>query len=172
MTANHPAASSAILDSGTPRLAILANPTKKPLKINKNTRIGTIYKCIDTVYILIDVIYTLAVLAITPNISIKPLSPIQKDVILGSRYQHVSLANAPFEGDTPAINAKFTLTLEIEAKLIAYDNIAASPPDDYLADLSLFVTTPSNTSFEDAVYTIATGVVQRKETQERVVATI
>ena len=101
MIANHPVASNTILDSGTPRLVILANPIKKPLKINKGTRIGTIHECADTAYILTDIIYVFAVLATVPSTGIEPLSPIQKDVILGSRYQYVLLANALFGGDTP-----------------------------------------------------------------------
>ena len=76
MITNHPVASSAILDSGTPRFVILANPTKKPLKISKDTRIGTIHEYIDTVYILTDVIRTFAVLATIPNTGIEPLSSI------------------------------------------------------------------------------------------------
>jgi hypothetical protein len=76
MIANYPATSNAILDSGTLRLAILANLTKKPLKINKDIRIGTIHKYADTVYIFIDIIYMFAVLTTASNTDIEPLSPI------------------------------------------------------------------------------------------------
>ena len=111
-------------------------------------------------------------MATVSSTDIEPLSPIQKDVILGSRYQYILLASALFGGDTPAISAKFTLTPEIEAKLTAYDDAIASLPDDYPIDLSPFATTPSNTLFGDIVYAIATNVVQRKETQERMAATM
>ena len=84
--ANYPIASSAILDSGTPYLAILANPTEKLLKISKGTRIGTIYEYANTAYIFTDITYALAVLATAPSTGIEPLSLIQKDIILGFRY--------------------------------------------------------------------------------------
>jgi hypothetical protein len=76
MIANYPATSSTILDLGTPRLTILANPTKKLLKINKDTRIGTIHEYVNTVYILTDITRALVILATTSNIGIEPLSPI------------------------------------------------------------------------------------------------
>jgi hypothetical protein len=69
------------------------------------------------------------------------------------------LANALFGGDTPAISAKFILTLEIEAKLIAYNDTAISLLDDYLVDLSPFAIAPSDIFFGDTMYAIITGVV-------------
>ena len=82
------------------------------------------------------------------------------------------LASALFGGDIFAMNAKFILTLEIEAKLTVCNDAITSPPDDYPVDLSPFATALSDISFGDTIYTIATGAIQGKEAQERMAAAI
>ncbi len=56
ITAIYPAAVYTVLDNNISKIAILANPTKKCLKFNKNIRLEIIYKCVDTVYIMMDII--------------------------------------------------------------------------------------------------------------------
>src|SRR6266566_2844051 len=58
----YPTILNVILDFIILKIAILINPIKKALKINKSTYIITIYKCTDTVYLIIGSLGIFAVL--------------------------------------------------------------------------------------------------------------
>jgi len=64
ITAIYLAAIYAVLDSNTPKIAILTNLTKKCLEFNKNIRLGTIYKYVDIVYIIVDISKAFIIVAI------------------------------------------------------------------------------------------------------------
>ena len=57
-----------VLDNNTPKIAILANPTKKRLELSKNIRLKTIYKCVNTIYIIIDISKAFVIMAIASSI--------------------------------------------------------------------------------------------------------
>jgi hypothetical protein len=85
---------------------------------------------------------------------------VQKDIIFGSRYPYISLANPPFQGDIVILDAKFIFILEIEVKLIVCDEASASPPTGFdPANHLQFYTALSVISFGDIVYIIAIGVI-------------
>ena len=72
----YPTASNAILDSTTPKIAILANPIKKALKIDKGIYIATIHECADTTYLMVGSPGMFAALiAVSAAIS-EPLLPV------------------------------------------------------------------------------------------------
>src|SRR6266699_4387567 len=119
MTRIYPTASNAILDSTTFRIAILVNHTKKALKIDKSMRIATIYKCVDTAYLMASTSGMLTTLTAVSTTIFEPPSSVQRDIILGFRYQHVNLIGSSFQNGITAVNSEFTITLEIEAKLIS-----------------------------------------------------
>src|SRR6266699_4155673 len=64
ITATYPVVAYTVLDNNTPKIAILANPTKKRLELNKNIRLKIIYKYIDIVYIMIDISKVFDIVAI------------------------------------------------------------------------------------------------------------
>jgi len=66
----------AILNSIILKIAILVNPIKKVLKIDKNIYIATIHKYVDTTYLIIGNPGIFAVLITTSAVISKPLSPI------------------------------------------------------------------------------------------------
>src|SRR6266566_1562197 len=72
MTTIYPAAVYTVLDSKIPKIAILANPTKKRLELNKNIQLGTIYKYVDTTYIIADISKVFVVMATTSSILSDP----------------------------------------------------------------------------------------------------
>ena len=53
-TATNPAALNALVDGDTPYVCLLTNPTDNPLRIMRNTRLGTIYEEADTAYFVAD----------------------------------------------------------------------------------------------------------------------
>jgi len=63
ITAIYPTVVYTVLNSNIPKIAILTNPTKKCLELNKNIRLKTIYKYIDTTYIITDIIKVFTVVA-------------------------------------------------------------------------------------------------------------
>jgi len=178
-SATHPAGVNALLDADTPRICLLTNSTEKTVKINKNTRLGTIHECADTAYILTDarkVASALAVAATLPGAGTpSPLSDAQKDIVLGTRF---SEQNVPFStpGEPGAIyfNSEFTVTPDIEALLKMEDtraeslSLTAFPPCVTIAssDASLNAShdanysassTPSETPLSDVVYGLTRG---------------
>ncbi len=68
ITAIYLAATHIVLDNNTLKIAILANSTKKRLELNKNTRLKTIYKYINTIYIITNIIKTFITIAIVSSI--------------------------------------------------------------------------------------------------------
>jgi len=56
--------SNVILNSITPKIAILVNPIKKALKIDKSIYIATIYKCTDIVYFIVNSLGVFAILIV------------------------------------------------------------------------------------------------------------
>ena len=72
----YPTASNAILDSTTPRIAILANPTKKALKIDKGIYIATIHEYTDTTYLIVGNLGMFAALTTASTAISKPLSSV------------------------------------------------------------------------------------------------
>ena len=66
-------ASNAILDFTTPRIAILVNPTKKALKIDKSIYIATIHKYIDIVYLMVGSPRVFAMLTVASTAIFEPL---------------------------------------------------------------------------------------------------
>ena len=96
MTAIHLAVSNAITDSIIPKIAIFVNLTDKLLEIRKNIRLDIIYKFVETAYFLTDAFKVATALAITTITLIEPLSQAQRDIILGLRYQYISLNLSAF----------------------------------------------------------------------------
>src|SRR6266699_2593419 len=76
ITATYPTAIYIVLDNNTPKIAILMNPIKKYLEFNKNIRLGTIYKYIDTTYIITDIIKAFVTVTTTFSILLDPFSTI------------------------------------------------------------------------------------------------
>ena len=74
MIAIHLAVFNIITDFTTPRIAMFANPTDKPLEIRKGIRLGIIHKFVETVYFLIDVSKVATALAVATTTFIEPLS--------------------------------------------------------------------------------------------------
>ncbi len=65
-----------VLNNNIPKITILTNPIKKRLEFNKNIRLKTIYKYIDTIYIITNIIKTFAIMAITSSILLDPFSAV------------------------------------------------------------------------------------------------
>ena len=74
MTTTYLAISNAIIDFITPRIAMLANPTDKPLEIRKGTHLGTIHEFAETAYFLTDASKVAIALAIATITLTEPLS--------------------------------------------------------------------------------------------------
>ncbi len=129
MTATHLAVAHAVLDNNIPKIAILANPTKKRLELSKNIRLGTIHKCVDTTYIIADISKAFVVMATASSVLSDLFSAVQKETIFGNRYQNVNLIIQPFEKgiELPIFRAEFTLTPEIEAMFTAEFSICSPP---------------------------------------------
>ncbi len=68
ITATHPATIHTVLNNNTPKIAILTNPTKKRLKLNKNIRLKTIHKYINTTYIITNIIKIFIVMTTASSI--------------------------------------------------------------------------------------------------------
>ncbi len=161
MTATHPAVSNAITDSTTPRIAMLANPTDKPLEIRKGTRLGTIHEFAETAYFLTDASKVATALAAATTTLTEPLSQAQRDVMLGPRYQHISLSSPAFSDRIAAMGAEFTLTPEMEAELTCNPSSSTvsdrAAPDQADALSYIPVRSDSSTPLTDMVHAIIEG---------------
>ncbi len=164
MITTYPAIFNIIIDSTTPRIAMLANSIDKPLKIYKGTRLNIIHKFVKTAYFLTDTFkMAIALVAATITLS-KPLSQAQRDIILGLRYQYISLNSLTFSDQIVTIDAKFTLTLKMEVKLTynpsssTTSNRATPNQTDTL--FYILIRFDSSTPFTDIIYTI----IERKNT--------
>ncbi len=76
ITATYPAVTHMVLDNKTPRIAILANLTKKCLEFSKNIWLGTIYKCVDTVYIMADISKAFVIVTTASSVLSDPFSAV------------------------------------------------------------------------------------------------
>src|SRR6266699_3228268 len=74
MTTTHPVVFNIIIDSITPRITILANPTDKPLEIYKSIHLNTIHKFAKTVYFLTNASKVVTALAAATTTLTEPLS--------------------------------------------------------------------------------------------------
>src|SRR6266699_1331995 len=73
-----------VLNNNIPKIAILTNPTKKRLELNKNIQLETIHKYTDTVYIITDIIKAFIIITTIFSILSDPFSTIQKKTIFNN----------------------------------------------------------------------------------------
>ena len=92
----YPTTSNVILNSTIFKIAILVNFMKKTLKIDKSIQIATIYKYIDIIYFIINISGVLIVLTTILTTIFEFLSSVQRDIILGFRYQYINLIDSSF----------------------------------------------------------------------------
>jgi len=76
ITAIYPAVVYIVLDNNTLKIAIFINLIKKRFEFNKNIRLKTIYKYIDTMYIIMDIIKIFVIMTITSSILLNLFSAI------------------------------------------------------------------------------------------------
>jgi hypothetical protein len=99
---------------------MFVNPTNKSLEIYKGTRLGIIHKFAKIVYFLIDASKMATALVIATTMFIEPLSQAPRDVILGPRYQYISLSLPAFSNQIVVMGVEFTFTPKMKTELI-YD---------------------------------------------------
>jgi len=97
-------------------------------------------------------------LTVAITIFTEPLSQAQRDIILGFRYQHISLSSPAFSDRIATINTEFTFILEIEVELtynpfsFIVSNRATPDQADTLSYISIRSDSP--TPFTEMIYTI------------------
>ena len=158
ITTTHPTIFNTIINSIIPRITIFVNPTDKPLEIYKGIRLNTIYKFAETTYFLTNTSKVTTTLTVAITIFTEPLSQAQRDIILGFRYQHISLSSPAFSDRIATINTEFTFILEIEVELTynPFSFIVSNRATPDLADTLSYISIRSDspTPFTEMIYTI------------------